>query len=342
MNREQNIYHKKIANRILSIFTTKKRFKIFEYSSLTISKYFNQRAYLYISFCLLMIPFLNSCGDTFEPFEENDKFFFTMYGFLDASADTQWVRISPVRGTFDAPAEIPDMEVILDNLDENSSIIMNKKLVQFGNQFNAINVWTDKAVRSENTYRISALNPNGTQSEAVVTIPGPFPVPQLRTESTPGIPTRYFLYVNDVEHLADVQSRWHYRVSIPAWEEERFHVFSLKDRAKIVDMIPGNYMVELTPDEEKELIIKNSLALTIPGAQIEFLENQLFVASAGPEWDDNISNIDDLIYNLPDGFSNVENGLGYMVGIYSRNIPFKTCLNEIRELTSCPEVDPFF
>lgn len=302
----------------------------------------SKKSYSYILIYLLMFPFLSSCEDTFEPFEENDKFFFTMYGFLDASADTQWVRISPVRGTFDAPPEIPDMQVTLENLTDGNTVLMNKKLVQFGNQFNVINVWTDKKIQSGNTYRVQALNPNGKKSQVVMTIPDPFPVPKLLTISVPGIPSDFFLFIDDVEHLADVQSRWHFRLSTPFWEEERFQVFSLKKRAIGVDAIPGSYMLELDPDEEKELIMKNSLVLSIPGGKIEFLENQIYVASAGPEWDDSISNIDDLIYTLPDGFSNVENGLGYMVGIFSRNIPFRTCLNEKRELTGCPEVDSFW
>lgn len=305
-------------------------------------KKFSLKTFLYIIASLLLIPMISSCEDTFEPFEENDKFFFTMYGYLDASADTQWVRISPVRGIFDAPPEIPDMNVILENLTDGSSVLMNNKLVQFGNQFNAINVWTEKVIQSGNTYRVQAINPNGLQSEVVVSIPDPFPIPKLLTESIPGRPLEYFLLIDEVENLADVQSRWHYRVSTPFWEEERFDVFSLKERATMVETTAGSYMIELDPDEEKELIMKNSLVLSIPGGQIQFLENQLFVASAGPEWDDNISNIEDLVYNLPDGFSNVENGLGYMVGIYSRNIPFRTCLNEARELIGCPEVDPFF
>lgn len=319
-----------------------KNFKIHSESLDKISKYFRFRTFVYIIFCLLLIPMINSCEDTFEPFEVNDKFFFTMYGFLDASADTQWVRISPVRGTFDAPAEIPDMEVTIEDMSDGSSILMNKKLVQFGNQFNAINVWTDEKLKSGNTYQIQASNPNGTKSEVAVTIPDPFPVPKLLTITVPGLPPDFFLLIEDVERLADVQSRWHYRLSTPFWEEERFHVFSLKESVSEDERVESSYRLELDPDKEKELIMESSLVLSIPGGEIEFLENQYFVASAGPEWDENVSNLEDLIYTLPDGFSNVEDGLGYMVGIYSRNIPFRTCLNDARELIACPEVDPFF
>lgn len=333
---------KKLFEILISNLFNNKSYKLKREYINNVSKKFNLGSFLYVALCLSILTLISSCEDTFEPFEENDKFFFTMYGYLDASADTQWVRVSPVRGTFDAPPEIPDMEVTLENLTDGSSIVMNKKLVQFGNQFNAINVWTDEKIHSGNTYRVQAINPNGMKSQVVVTVPEPFPVPKLLTVSIPGIPPEFFLLIDDVELLADVQSRWHYRLSTPLWEDERFHVFSLNERVSEVETEEGSYRVELTPDEEKEFIMENSLVLSIPGGEIEFLENQIFVASAGPEWDENISDLEDLIYTLPDGFSNVENGLGYMVGIFSRNIPFRTCLNEARELTACPEVPPFF
>ena len=295
------------------------------------------------AFCLLTITLtLFSCNETFEPFEENDQFNFTIYGYLDVSADTQWVRIAPVRGEFDMEAAIPEMTVQLEDLETEDVETMNQKLVQFGQGFNVINAWSKMEIFPERRYRLTAQTGQGRVSEVSVTTPEPFPVPKLLTISVPGFPTEYFLYMEEIEHIADVQSRWHYRVSTPFWEEERFHVFSLKPEVDKIDGALGDYVVELDPETEKQLIMDDSIVMTLPDGQIEFLEHQIFVASAGPEWDPAISDIDDLVYFLPDGFSNVNNGLGYMVGIFSRNIPFRTCLNEERELIGCPEVDPFF
>lgn len=291
------------------------------------------------AFCLFT---LFSCNETFEPFQENDQFYFTIYGYLDASADTQWVRIAPVRGEFDMMSEIPEMTVQLEDLETGQLESMNQKLVQFGQGFNAINVWSLMDILPQKRYRLTAVTAQGNVSQVSVTIPDPFPVPKLLTISVPGLPTEYLLYVSDIDQIADVQSRWHYRVSTPFWEEERYHVFSLREGVKENDNAFGDYFVELDPESEKENIMADALVLSIPGGQIEFLENQIYVASAGPEWDPNIGGIDDLVYFLPDGFSNIEDGLGYMVGIFSRNIPFQTCLNEMRELAACPEVEPFF
>lgn len=39
------------------------------------------------------------------------------------------------------------------------------------------------------------------------------------------------------------------------------------------------------------------------------------------------TNIDDLTYVLPESVSNVENGVGYFLGISSKTIPHRSCQN---------------
>lgn len=40
---------------------------------------------------------LNGCDHAFEPFAENENASFSMFRYLDVEADTQWIRISPIR-----------------------------------------------------------------------------------------------------------------------------------------------------------------------------------------------------------------------------------------------------
>lgn len=44
--------------------------------------------------CLL---FLTGCDQTFQPLQENNAAAFSMFGYLDASADRQTVRITPLQ-----------------------------------------------------------------------------------------------------------------------------------------------------------------------------------------------------------------------------------------------------
>ncbi|MDZ7719784.1 MAG: hypothetical protein U5K72_13290 [Balneolaceae bacterium] len=52
----------------------------------------------------------------------------------------------------------------------------------------------------------------------------------------------------------------------------------------------------------------------------------VFLAAGGPEWDENFTSIDDLEYFLDGTASNVENGLGYVVGIDGRWFRQSTCV----------------
>lgn len=78
------------------------------------------------------------------------------------------------------------------------------------------------------------------------------------------------------------------------------------------------------------------------GAEVELLGRQIFVAAAGPEWDENITGLDDLEYALPDIASNVESGVGYLIGIASKSIPYKNCYDVEGDVISCPAEQPIF
>jgi hypothetical protein len=71
--------------------------------------------------------------------------------------------------------------------------------------------------------------------------------------------------------------------------------------------------------------IRNQLVTSGAGATIVVISRDIFVASGGPEWNEEIIILDDVLYALPEGISNVENGLGYMFGMVSKTIPYESC-----------------
>jgi hypothetical protein len=88
--------------------------------------------------------------------------------------------------------------------------------------------------------------------------------------------------------------------------------------------------------------MRQLLITDIPGSEIEFMHHQILIASAGPEWDEEIDTMDKLVYALPEGLSNVEDGLGYMVGVVSKLIPFENCTDDMNSPVACPEEEPFW
>lgn len=295
---------------------------------------------LFLTLLMLILIAFASCNETFEPLSQNDIYNFTVFGFLDASADTQWVRIAPAREEFESPDEIPDMAVLLEDLEKGSLIDMNKSLVKFNQGFSVVNAWSDVDIQPGNSYRLSAETPDGKTSSVTVTIPGDFPTPRLAKIERPTLDPEFLLLIEDVEHLVDVQSRWYTRLSTSNWTKERLFTFS--NRESIQNIGTNTYTVSMDPEGEEQEIFTESLIASIPDGKIEILHHQIYIASGGPEWDERIPFMDDVVYTLPESFSNVENGLGYMVGIFSKTIPFKNCTDDREVPIACEEEKPFW
>lgn len=267
--------------------------------------------------------------EPFQPLQNNDEFTFSIYGYLDASIDTQWVRVTPLREQIDMRQEKPEMHVTLEHLESGNTVVMNDSLLQLKQGLYALNVWTAMEIRPGQSYRLRAERPDGAASQVTITIPEDFPTPILKTGEG-GLSGN--LLIKGVDRLADVQTVW--RLS--------GRVASVPYRSNISNTASNEYTVSLSFDRDLWYLYERIGRDTPPVITMVDVPRQVFVASAGPEWNEEIVSMNDLVYNLPKSFSNVEGGVGYLVGIVSKTIPFKGCFNEQGENIACPEEEPFF
>lgn len=282
---------------------------------------------------------ISGCGDSFQPFQENDKYSFSIFGYLDASADTQWIRITPVRQEFNTSAVVPDMKVTLENIQDGETVTLDDSLFVPDSAFILLNFWTTMDIEPSETYRLKAGNTDGAESRVIVTIPEEFPTPRVQAGGGIRIDSTYAIYIDEIiGKIADVQTRWYIRLKSSG--EEKMFSFSYSNKIEWVPIFGGVYSVVVKPDQELDQIMKEH-NLSSEG-ELEILHRQFYVASGGPEWNEEIASMDDQTYALPDGFSNVEEGLGYVVGIYSKVVPYKTCRNDRGDLIACSEEEPFW
>lgn len=272
--------------------------------------------YLLLSLCFI----LTNCEQSFNPIKQNDTVPLSLYGYLDASADTQWVRITPIRNQIDQTLEKPEMDVALEHLSSGKKVLLNDSLFQFRQGFNAINTWTELDIEPDETYQIVASRPDGATSRVTVEVPGEFPQPII-ANLIPGCTG--LLRIEGVPRLVDVQSKWTMRIFFLNQENE---IVLTENRTAVISYIDGARRVadgayEVFIDTSQELSdILSGLEDVSYGIVVD--SRELFVARGGPGWTDEIRNLDDIEYALPDGVSNVENGLGYMFGILSRSISY--------------------
>lgn len=298
-----------------------------------------------IPLIILTVLLFFGCNESFQPFQENDQYDFSIYGFLDASADTQWIRVAPERQEFNMPPEVSGVRVTLEDLETGTSTVMNDSIFTSEGEFNFLNVWTTMDIEPNQSYRLIAEGSDGEMSQVTVTTPTELPTPFVLKDYTSGspIPPDYYIYIDDsVEHLIDVQTRWFVRFHAPGFEEKKIFSFSYRKDAELTPAYGGKYRIFVEPDVEQEEIEVQNRALLNSGTVMEVVYRQIYVASGGPEWNENIGSLNDFVYALPNGFSNVENGLGYLVGVSSKIIPYGSCYSEEGLLISCEEEKPYW
>jgi hypothetical protein len=117
------------------------------------------------------------CDDApFEPFAENTVGPFAIFGYLDLRADTQWVRVMPIRQNLLTAPDPIDAIVTLEHLGTGRVVTLRDSLFGFtdrelGGVGYAHNFWTTEPVEPEATYRLVATRSDGAATTAMVEMP---------------------------------------------------------------------------------------------------------------------------------------------------------------------------
>lgn len=267
-------------------------------------------------FFISCIPFLTDCNQTFEPIQENDRYHFSIYGTLDAAADTQWIRVGTVRQNIDEAPDPTGIKVTLEHIQSGQTFLMNDSLFT---SKNVLNYWTTTDIENEQTYRITVEQADGKASSVTVTTPKQLPSPYIIfTQDPNGVN----IYVDDiVEHLADLQSVWYITLNPETEPRKRIYRFPIRNTLRNTYSFYGAYSAFSNWEEQL-----GQIEQSIGQADYSIERALVFIAAGGPEWDESFTSIDDLEYFLDGTASNVENGLGYVVGIDGRWFRQTTCL----------------
>lgn len=291
--------------------------------------------------CLLLAAYgllaFSGCDDSFQPLHKNDKYYFSIYETLDASADTQWVRVA--RQDLNEPPDPTGIKVTLEHIQSGETILMNDSL---SSSKGFLNYWTTMDIKHEQTYRIGVEGANGKASQVTVTTPPELPsiyIVITGVNTFLGGSASANIYIDDaVEHIADLQSVWYVIINPGTENRRRMYRFPLRNTLKHTSAFFGAYYAFNIWERELAHIEQS-----VGGAEIEIASRQFLVAAGGPEWDDTFSSIDDLEYFLDGTASNVENGLGYVVGISSEWFRQSPCLTPDRSnYAPCEPVERFW
>ena len=146
---------------------------------------------------------LASCDPAFEPIAPSGRAF-SMSGYLDGAADTQWVRVEALAPTIDEGDDLLDAEVTLESPDGTST-----RFTQVTKRFRtgtAHLFWTTGEVTPGQTYAVVAQRSDGATTRAEVAVPDTVGVTVEVNDLENTCPA--IVEIGGVEILADVQATY--------------------------------------------------------------------------------------------------------------------------------------
>ncbi len=265
-----------------------------------------------------------SCDPSFEIFEESDLAY-SVFGILDASADTQFVRVEPVQDTALAGIGSIDARVTSENLATGETAVWHDSTFFIGATGVAVhNFWTAAAgIEPEGTYRFTVQRESdGASSAAEVTLPPAFPKPEV-AGGRPALPQATCgetaapttITVEGVERLGGVRVDYDYLTCVcgpdPGCRRRRTTTYPLAGATRTGE---GAWQIKVFWSDD------------IPGLQgfrvTEVYSFRVTVASVSEDWPETEGRLPpgDPTQPFPPlgGPSNVDSGLGFLGGAVTR------------------------
>lgn len=262
-----------------------------------------------------VVLLFSSCEPAFAPIEQNNRTF-TVFGYLNASADTQFVRLEYLRDSMatDTPTQL-DAEVTLTNVETGQTATLQDSLFSYYQSGRAHNYYTTMDISPNQSYEFQ-IQGHGASSSAEVTIPSRFPKPNL---FRPG----GYVEVRDIGRLIAVKTLYHTCQNCgglggcptePFINTDSF--LHLQDTVHLEEnLIKAGY------HPEKDL---STIGEGYPrGKTFTVVRSEVIVAAGTPQWPDFLT-IDEEAAALPHVASNIEGGVGLLGGIVTDTLTIET------------------
>lgn len=269
-------------------------------------------------FVLVMVLLaLGGCDPAVDAFQENEQHY-SIFGYLDAAADTQFVRVERLRDNrpTDAPEQL-EADVRLTNLDTETTVSLRDSLFQFYGDVAAHNFYTARDIVPGTSYRLVVEGPEGEVSRAQATVPqapvttvvspvqdcfpscdSPWLGPACESEDE-GSNREVVLRVEGVDRLVAVKAIYDMTVPEGSWT---FHHLERSVEGENGIQARAGYdedWCHIPPPSNRDRTLKAI---------------RMVVAAGGPDWPD-FARLRSDAEQLPTVASNVEGGVGLFAGV---------------------------
>lgn len=264
------------------------------------------------------------CDPSVDSFEDNGLDY-SIFGYLNASADTQFVRVEPLRdGMLTRAPENLDAEVTLTNLATDRTVSLQDSLFRYIDDATAHNFYTTFDIKPTTPYRLLVQGPGEAESQVQTTVPDTFPPPTVSAsipDCFPNCPPGAnpdcgvteeqhkslfaTVLVEDIERLVAVRALY--------YMEEPRGVWSFGHLADTTHTRNGTIRAQV--DYGKDWC---TLPTAEDGDRVQ-RRIEVVVAAASPDWPEFLR-MDFETEVLPGVASNVEGGVGFLGGIVTDTV----------------------
>jgi hypothetical protein len=251
----------------------------------------------------------SACDDSFSPISPSGLQF-SILGYLDASADTQWIRVTPIRPVATTSPDPLGVSVTLEDLGTNHVIELRDSVFRFSPSDPDLgsdgvylhNYWTTKRIEPAATYRLSVAQDDKAPAEAVVEVPGDYDIEAWFSQR--GQPN--LLRLAGLEHVGLV-----------------FLVTYFSDLCG-----PGITRTPVTIPTEESDIHSIPIRGRFPERQgcgsTDVDRQDLWVAGSGAQWPSG-TGTGTRALGTTDIPSNISHSVGYLAGVLTKSIPHENC-----------------
>ena len=253
---------------------------------------------------------LAACDETFTPLDSRGLQF-SVFGYLDAAADTQWIRVSPIRPVLTTTPGPLAAKVTLENLRTGRKVELRDSMFLYGHNPDVgsegvflHNFWTAERLEPGAAYRFSASAGGEAPAKAVVEIPPDFQL-EVWLGDNQSDPVGEYLHVSGLRHVAFITATSHFYDACGSAVQRTFFVFDVED-----------------PDDR---LVRINRAAGRPGCGTARVEKrELTVVGSGAPWPSGREFITSGL-GVPEVASNISDAVGFLGGVLSKVVPYESC-----------------
>jgi hypothetical protein len=264
--------------------------------------------HLCLLFCWL---FLISCEAEFDPFE-NTQSELSAFGYLEAKADTQWVRVIPGRKTLARPSSYEGHDVRLSM--SNGSVVaeFQDTILTASDGYPSLSFYSTQNVDPKSTWNFTLSAPGYNDVSGQVTVPDMLEPSQMLTDAPYLYDEGDYRQVYYFDKVSEFfYAEFYYTLRRTLFEDYRTIYYPLSTDREIVVTDRGLFVTIFHSKDRNKILEHNGMDplgpyyLDVAGVRVIF---------ADANWVPQGGVFDPEVLIRPGIFSNLSNGLGFIGG----------------------------